>query len=103
MNKIINLRIILTFSLVVLFFAGGLFLDWVASQRWITLSGEKSNAQANTELVEFAKKQTGDLNTSAKVAYDFSKITLGVLLTLLSASSTVARASRMAESRDPEV
>jgi hypothetical protein len=94
MERVINVRIIITFSLVVLFFGGGIFLDYTASKRWIELSPEQALAESNKAIVEYAKQQADNLAASAKLLYDFAKITLGVLLTLLSASSTVARASR---------
>src|SRR3989442_14530594 len=96
MKQVINVRIIVTFSLVVLFFSGGVFLDYTASKRWIELS---PNVESNLAIVEFAKKITDNLSSSAKVLYDFAKITLGVLLTLLAASNTVARASNQSTER----
>jgi hypothetical protein len=96
MKQVINVRIIVTFSLVVLFFSGGVFLDYTSSKRWIELS---PNVESNLAVVEFAKKVTDNLSSSAKVLYDFAKITLGVLLTLLAASNTVARASNQSTER----
>lgn len=94
MERVLNIRIIITFCLVVLFFLGGIFLDYTASKRWIELSPEQALAESNKAIVEYAKQQADNLAASAKLLYDFAKITLGVLLTLLSASSAVARASR---------
>ena len=71
-------------------------LDYTASERWIKLS---PNVESNLAIVEFAKKITDNLSSSAKVLYDFAKITLGVLLTLLAASNTVARASNQSTER----
>ena len=99
MSKVINIRIVITFSLVVLFFGGGVFLDYTAAQRWITLSPD---TESNKAIVEFAKNETANLTASAKLLYDFAKITLGVLLTLLSASSTVAKASQPSDEPTPE-
>lgn len=95
MNKVINIRIIIAFSLVVLFFCGGVFLDYTAAQRWISLS--PSDTESNKAMVEFAKDESAHLDASAKLLYDFAKITLGVLLTLLAASHTVAKASQAVE------
>ena len=99
MRKVINLRILITFFLIVLFFGGGVFLDYTAAQRWITLSPD---TESNKAIVEFAKNETANLTASAKLLYDFAKITLGVLLTLLSASSTVAKASQPPDEPTPE-
>ena len=90
MQQVINIRTIVTFCLVVLFFSGGVFLDYTASQRWTALSPDP---EANKAMIAYVQKATDNLTASAKVLYDFAKIALGVLLTLLAASNTVARAA----------
>jgi hypothetical protein len=92
--QLINIRIVLTFALVVLFFLGGIFLDYTASKRWVNLA-DPTATETNKEVVELARKQGDNLAASAKVLYDFAKISLGVLLTLLATSNTVAAATRM--------
>jgi len=94
MERVINIRIIITFCLVVLFFGGGIFLDYTASKTWIELSPDQALAESNKAIVKYARQQANNLAASAKLLYDFAKITLGVLLTLLPASSTVARVPR---------
>lgn len=47
MKRVIDIRIIVTFSLVLLFFSGGVFLDYTASRRWIELSPDQALVESN--------------------------------------------------------
>lgn len=131
-----NTRSTILFALVIIFFGGGLYLDFLASRESITLDERKAesqleelrkdatrsdgqdaseskpsneaaapaakneNAAADREkpserssnpkfdeavlkMVEFTKGKTESFTSSAKMLYDFAKVALGSLLTLL--------------------
>ncbi|HXH90514.1 MAG TPA: hypothetical protein VNN25_02955 [Thermoanaerobaculia bacterium] len=80
--KNLDTRILLTFMLVVMFFAGGMLLNYFASREQVTL-GEKEQA-SDVKLIEYVKSKADNFSQSAKVLFDFGKIALGALLTMLS-------------------
>jgi Na+/proline symporter len=67
--------------LVILFFLGGLLLDFLASNVTLTkLSGSVDNRDLDQLLIEFSKDKHRSLTNSASLLYDFSKISLGALI-----------------------
>jgi hypothetical protein len=89
MKRAISVRIGVAFTLVLLFLAGGVLLDYQASLRWVVLQPH-TDSQTNQAVVDLAKKGIENLNTSARMLYDIAKVTLGVLLALLGAGVTGA-------------
>ena len=86
--SVTNFRILALFLLILVFSLLGVLLDYRASQRWVELS-DKQDAGVNKAMVEYVKNAQESLNNSAKVLYDLSKVTLGVLVTLIVSSSVI--------------
>lgn len=86
-------QIIIVFALISMFFAGGLYLDSAAAKLSVELSDSKDATETNKAIVQFTIKQADNLNASSRLLYDFSKIALGVLLTLITAGSTAQNKS----------
>jgi hypothetical protein len=67
--------------LVIIFFFGGLALDyWASIISLPTLSGEEVDRDIDQMLVNFTKDKHESLTSSANLMYDFSKIALGALI-----------------------
>lgn len=67
--------------LVIMFFAGGVLLDHLASTIDIQgLSGAPENKELDQMIITFAKEKHKALSSSANLLYDFSKIALGALI-----------------------
>lgn len=69
--------------MVILFFGGGLFLDYLASSVEIPAIGtpdSKEGYEVINSIIEYAKQKHQTLSNSASLLYDFSKIALGALI-----------------------
>jgi len=82
--------------MVIIFFAGGLYLDFLASKISLRLPELAATLASPNEIVieaikEHTKNKVDNLSSSAKLLYDFSKIALGALLASL--SSVIKEAS----------
>lgn len=67
--------------LVILFFFGGLILDYLASNIDLSmLSGSAEGREMDQLIIGFTKEKHDSLTSSASLLYDFSKIALGALI-----------------------
>lgn len=63
----------LLLCMVVLFFCGGLFLDWLATRVDLAAPTDDQAASTTAAVIEH-------LNGSARLVYDFAKVALGALI-----------------------
>jgi hypothetical protein len=81
--------------LVIIFFSGGLLLDYLASTVVIQgLSGAAEHAELDKLMLEFTKKKHESLTASASLLYDFSKIALGALIASVTQVLKIAEKSK---------
>jgi len=67
--------------MVIVFFVGGLLLDYLASLIAFTgLGGSEENFELDKLIIEFTKSKHDSLTQSASLLYDFAKIALGALI-----------------------
>ncbi len=62
------------------FFAGGLALDYLASNVTLRLIGAPDSLELDKLMIDFTKSKHESLTNSASLLYDFSKIALGALI-----------------------
>ncbi|MHC4395067.1 MAG: hypothetical protein ACYS1A_05375 [Planctomycetota bacterium] len=66
--------------MVIIFFLGGVFLDYQASQIDITSVIDQMAPEQNQIALDWVNQKAERLTSSAKLLYDFAKIALGALI-----------------------
>jgi len=67
--------------MIILFFSGGLLLDFQASNvTFPGLGGDEQTRELDKMIIEFTKGKHQSLSQSASLLYDFAKIALGALI-----------------------